>query len=434
MVCGKLEIRKMPKRDQACSLMLLLPLVLIAIGGASAQQPFSYAGRTVTVAIGSGASGSHAQYGRLIARHMGQYIPGQPSLVAKYYPGAGGITLANQMWQQMPRDGTTIALINRTIFLEPLIGGANAVGRFDPRKFSWIGSADSIIGVALAWHTSKVKTWQDLLEHELIVAAVGAASGTTKEAYLLRNLLGFKFKVIMGYPAGGDVDLAMERGEVEGRANLAWQGLKSRDLKHVQEGRIRMLYQMGLARHKELPDLPLVMDFARNERERRILALNFAVNEVGYSFMAPPDVPAEQLAVLRTAFRRTMADPAVIAEATKQHLDINYIPPERLQTIFDELYASPPELVAEWLRLTQPATAEDKARAETVKATLAAIGDGSRFSFDVGGKRREARIDRTLTSITIAGVKADAGALKAGFVCSITFYGDKGTATNIACN
>ncbi len=140
-----------------------------------------------------------------------------------------------------------------------------------------------------------MKTWQDLREHELIVAAVGAASGTTKEAYLLRNLFGFKFRVIMGYPAGGDVDLAMERGEVEGRANLAWQGLKNRDLKHVQEGRIRMLFQMGLARHVELPDLPLVMDFARNDRERQILTLNFGVNEVGYSFVAPPDVPAEQL-------------------------------------------------------------------------------------------------------------------------------------------
>ena len=414
---------------------LLLPFLIAAAGDASAQQPFSYAGRTVTVAIGSGASGSHAQYGRLIARHMGQYIPGQPSLVAKYYPGAGGMTLANQLWQQMPKDGATFALINRTIFLEPLINGANAVGRFDPRKLSWIGSADSIIGVATAWHTSKVKTWKDLLEHELIVAAVGAASGTTKEAYLLRNLFGFKFRVIMGYPAGGDVDLALERGEVEGRANLAWQGLKNRGLNDVKEGRLRILYQMGLARHPELPDVPLVMDFARNERERQILTLNFGVNEVGYSFAAPPDVPAAQLDMLRAAFKRTTEDPKFIAEAAKQHLDVNYIPAERLQAIFDGLYATPPELIAEWLRLTQSTTPEDKARAETVKAVLAAVSGGGRgIAFDIGNTRREARIDRDLTAITIGGAKAEPGALKAGLGCSITFFGDKGTATAIACN
>ena len=421
------------RRCERWGVAALLPALLLTTAGAvSAQQPF-YAGKTVTVAIGSGASGSHAQYGRLVARHMGQYLPGQPALVPKYFPGAGGMTLANQLWSQVPKDGTTIALINRTIFLEPLIAGPNAVGKFDPRKLSWIGSADSIIGVAIAWHTSKVKTWQDLREHELIVAAVGAASGTTKEAYLLRNLLGFKFRVIMGYPAGGDVDLAMERGEVEGRANLAWQGLKNRDLKHVQEGRIRMLFQLGLERHKELQDLPLVLDFARNDRERQILTLNFGVNEVGYSFVAPPDVPNEQLDMLRTAFRRTLEDPKFIAEAHKQRLDVNYVPPERLQAIFDGLYAAPPALVAEWLRLTQPSAPDEKARIETVKAALASV-DAGNIVFDVGGTRRQARIDRELTAISIAGSKAEASALKAGLICSITYVGDKGTATNIACN
>jgi tripartite-type tricarboxylate transporter receptor subunit TctC len=414
--------------------VLLLP-VLIAVAGQARAEPqvFSYAGRTVTLAIGSGASGSHAQYGRLVARHIGRYLPGQPSVVAKYHPGAGGLTLANQLWNQAPRDGTTLALINRTIFLEPLINGRSAAGKFDPRKLSWIGSADSIVGVALAWHTSKVRTWKDLLEHELIVAAVGAASGTTKEAYLLRNLFGFKFRVIMGYPAGGDVDLAMERGEVEGRANLAWQGLKNRDLKHVQEGRIRMLYQMALERHKELPDVPLVMDFARNERERQILRLNFAVNEVGYAFTAPPDVPAIQLAYLRAAFKRTMEDPQVVAEAAKQHLDINYIAPERLQAIFDELYGASPDLVAEWLRLTQPHAPAQKARVDTVTATLTSVS-AQAIAFDIGSTRHEARIDRRLTAITIGGNKAASDGLKSGFVCSITYFGNKGTAIRIACN
>jgi hypothetical protein len=158
------------------------------------------------------------------------------------------------------------------------------------------------------------------------------------------------------------------------------------------------------------------------------------VNEVGYAFVAPPDVPAVQLAMLRTAFKRTVEDPKFIEEAAKQQLDVNYIPPERLQEIFDKLYASPPELVAEWLRLSQPTVPEEQARGATVKATLAAVSaDGSSIGFDAPGVRREARIDREQTTVTIKGAKAEPGALKAGLVCSITFFGDKGTATNIAC-
>ena len=421
------------RRAHWAAATLLLPVLIAFAGDAPAQQLFSFAGKTVTVAIGSGPSGSHAQYGRLIARHMGQYLPGQPSLIVKYFPGAGGMALANLFWTQTPKDGTTFGIINRTIFLEPLINGPNAVGKFDPRRLSWIGSTDSIIGVATAWHTSKVKTYKDLLDHELIVAAVGAASGTTKEAYLLRNLFGFKFRVIMGYPAGGDVDLAMERGEVDGRANVAWPGLKNRGLKDVQEGRIRLLYQMGLARHPELPEVPLVMDFARNERERQILALNFGVNEVGYAFAAPPDVPEGTLDMLRTAFKRTMVDPRFIDEAKKQQLDVNYTPPERLQAIFDGLYATSPELVAEWLRSTQPTAPDEQARVAKVKATLASVSaDG--ITFDDAGVRREARIDREQTAITIGGAKSDLDALKTGFLCDITYFGDKGTATTIACD
>ena len=281
--------------------------------------------------------------------------------------------------------------------------------------------------------SGRFKTYKDLLDHELIVAAVGVASGTTKEAYLLRNLFGFKFRVIMGYPAGGDVDLAMERGEVDGRANVAWPGLKNRGLKDVQEGRIRILYQMGLARHSELPDVPLVMDFARNERERQILVLNFSVNEVGYAFTAPPDVPGGTLDMLRTAFKRTMVDSRFIDEAKKQQLDVNYTAPERLQAIFDGLYATPPELVAEWLRLTQSTAPDEQARVASLKATLVSVSaDG--ITFDDAGAQREARIDREQTAITIGGAKTGLDALKPGFVCSITYFGDKGTATNIACD
>lgn len=423
------------RRMRAGALSLLLSLSIACLGGtALAQAPASFAGKTVTVAIGSGTGGSHDQYGHLVARHIGQYLPGQPSVIAKNYPGAGGMTLANLMWSQVPRDGTTFGIIGRTIFLEPLINGKSAKGRFDPRTFSWIGSTDSITGVAIAWHTSPVKTYKDLLDHELIVGAAGAASGTATDAYVLRNLFGFKFRVIIGYPSGGDVDLAMERGEIEGRANVAWPGLKSRGLDEVKSGKIRLLYQLGLSRHPDLPDLPLVLDFARNDRERRILTLNFGINEIGYGFVAPPGVPAAPLAALRAAFKQTTDDPKFRAEAAKQRLDVHYVSPDRIAAIFEKLYASPPDLIADWLRVSQPTVPDETARATTVSASsFAILAGGKRIGFEAGGMHHEARVDRRETAISIKGAKAEVGALHQGLVCDITYFGDKGTASRIAC-
>lgn len=420
---------------RACALGILLTGVGVATAtGAEAPGSVSFAGKTVTLAIGSGTGGSHDQYGRLVARHIGQYLPGEPTVISKNYPGAGGMTLANILWSQAPRDGTTFGIVGRTIFLEPLINGKKAKGRFDPRKFSWIGSTDSIVGVAIAWHTSPVKTWHDLLDHELIVGAAGAASGTATDAYIVRNLFGFRYRVIIGYPSGGDVDLAIERGEIQGRANVAWPGLKSRDLAEVKSGKIRLLYQIGLERHPDLPDVPLVLDFARNDRERRILTLNFGINEIGYAFVAPPGVPAATLATLRSAFKRTTDDPKFRTEAAKQRLDVHYVPPERIEAIFDQIYNSPPDLIADWLRVSQPTMPDETARGVTVKAVLAALpGSGKRIAFDAGGKRHEARIDRRETAITVKGAKADAAALHPGLACEITYFGDKGTASRIAC-
>lgn len=423
-------------RMRAASALLLFPVMaLIAVGTASAQSGnVSFAGKVVTVAIGSGTGGSHDQFGRLVARHIGRYLPGQPNVIAKNYPGAGGMTLANILWTQAPRDATTFGIVGRTIFLEPLINGKKAKGHFDPLKFSWIGSTDSIVGVAIAWHTSPVKTWHDLLDHELIVGAAGAASGTATDAYVLRNLIGFKYKVIMGYPSGGDVDLAMERGEIQGRANVSWAGLKSRGLENVKNGNIRLLYQLGLKRHPDLPDVPLVLDFARNDRERQILTLNFGINEIGYDFLAPPGIPAAPLTALRAAFKKTTEDATFRSDAAKERLDVNYVPPERIEAILKQMYDAPPALIADWLKVSQPTVPDEEAKALTVRTTLTAVLKGGKgIAFEDKGARREARINRHETRITVGGTKAEAAALHQGLACEITYYGDKGTASRIAC-
>jgi tripartite-type tricarboxylate transporter receptor subunit TctC len=415
---------------------IILAIAAAPVVPASGQSAEAfYKGKQVTVAIGSGAGGSHDQWGRLITRHMGKYIPGQPNLVPKNYPGAGGMMLANLYWAQGPKDGTSFGIINRGVLFEPLFNAAHAKGLFDPRKFSWIGSPDSIISVAVAWHTSPVKKWQDLLDKELIVGAVGAATGTTKEAYVMNNLLGFKYKVIMGYPGGSDVDLAMERGEINGRANLAYGGLKNRNLQELKEGKIIILYQMGLERHPEMPNVPLVLDFARNDEERRLLELNFLPSEIGYPFLAPEGVPAPRLAALREAFKKTLEDKDLRADAAKQRLDINYKSGERLQALVEKAYSASPEMVARLSDLSQPHLQEQMAKVLVAKSSLTEIGKGGRnISFTDHGKKAQARISTGATEITKGGQKIAPSALAAGMVCEITYYGDKGTAAKIACD
>jgi len=421
----------------SCLTACLIAVATAAAAAPAAAQegPEAFRGKTVTVAIGSGTGGSHDQWGRLINRYMGEHLPGKPNLVPKNYPGAGGMALANTMWAQSPRDGTFFGIVNRTIYFEPLFAGKQSRAQFDPRKFSWIGSADSIISVATVWHTSPVKQWQDLYNHDLIVGAVGAASGTTKEAYVMKNLLGFRYRVIMGYPGGGDVDLAMERGEIEGRANLAYSGLKSRNAEDLKAGRIRVLYQMGLERHPEMPDVPSVLDFARNDEERRLLEVNFMHSEIGYSFAAPPDVPKERLATLRQAFKATIEDPKLRADAEKQRLDVNYISGERLEGLMQKAYSAPPEIIARLLELSQPTLREDMAQASVVKTKLTGIArQGRTASFVDKGGKTEANVSGGTTEITRAGQKLEAAALQEGMNCEITYYGNRGTAVKIACD
>jgi tripartite-type tricarboxylate transporter receptor subunit TctC len=424
------------RADFICRSILAAAISTVVAGTspAAAQSVESfYRNKTVTVAIGSGVGGSHDQWGRLVARHMGKHIPGQPNLVPKNYPGAGGMALANIFWAQGPKDGSSFGIINRGVLFEPLFNAKNAKGFFDPRKFSWIGSPDSVISVAVAWHTSPVRKWQDLYDKELIVGAVGAATGTTKEAYVMNNLLGFKYKVIMGYPGGSDVDLAMERGEINGRANLAYGGLKNRNIEQVKDGKLIILSQMGLERHPEMPDVPLVLDFARNDEERRLLELNFLPSEVGYPFIAPPDVPQERVAVLRDAFKKMTEDPELRADAAKQRLDINYSSGERLEALVAKAYSASPDMVARILDLSQPHIQEDMARAMVVKTSL--TGSGKRgITFVDSGRKTEARVSDEDTAITKAGQKIDAATLAEGMVCEITYYGDKGTAAKITCD
>jgi tripartite-type tricarboxylate transporter receptor subunit TctC len=315
-----------------------------ATASAETAQEF-YQKTRVTVAIGSGTGGSHDLNCKLIARHIGRHLPGNPTVITQNMPGAGSLTLANHLYSTAPKDGSYFGGMQRAAVFEDLYeekGKSRA--RFDATKLNWLGSPDRITGVAIAWHTSPIKSYKDLYKHEMIVGSSGGT--TTTVPLLLRSVLGMQFKVVKGYKSGGDVDLAIERGEIEGRVPVAWGGLKSRGADWLKGKKITMLFQTGLSRHSDLPDLPLALEFAKNADDKKLMTLFFSAEEIGYPYAAPPGVPKDRLAILRKAFADTMADKEFIADAHKQKLDVNPVTWQQMTEVIREAYSSPQPIIA----------------------------------------------------------------------------------------
>ncbi|MGE5538636.1 MAG: hypothetical protein ACM30I_08445 [Gemmatimonas sp.] len=418
----------------------LTSALAVALAGASLARPAlgqtadAFRGKTISVYIASGTGGSLDQYARLVIRHLPRHIPGQPTVIARNMPGAGGIAVGNYIHKIAPKDGTAIGAVSQTLPFEPLFGGKDSKAEFDSLALQWLGSPVKFAALAVAWHTAPVKKAEDLLTHELVVGSSGLASASTNDAYVLRNLLGFKFRVILGYPSGADIDLAMERGETQGRANVAWEGLKNRNAEWLRDKKVVLLYQEGLKRHPDLPDVPLILDFARTPEERQILELKFSSYELGYPYMAPPGTPADRVKVLRDAFAATFADAQLEAEASKQRLDIAPVSAAEIEGVLRAAYASPPSVIRRYEELSRPPAEFETAKPVTVRAVLAVVeGGGTRVAFDVDGKRSSAVV-ASETAVTVAGAKAEPAALKAGMTCAITYFGDRGQAKAVACD
>jgi tripartite-type tricarboxylate transporter receptor subunit TctC len=318
--------------------------VLVATAAGETTEEF-YRKTRVTVAIGSGPGGSHDLNCKLIARHIGKHLPGNPTVITQNMPGAGSLTLANHLYNMAPKDGSYFGGMQRAGVFEDLYEEkAKSRAKFDATKLNWLGSPDRITGVAVAWHTSPVKTYKDLYSHEMVVGSSGGT--TTTVPLLLRSTVGFQFKIVKGYKSGGDVDLAMEREEIEGRIPVAWGGLKSRGGDWLEGKKVTMLFQTGLTRHSDLPNLPLALEFAKNDDDRKLMELFFAAEEIGYPYAAPPGLPDDRLAVLRKAFADTMADKDFIEEARRQKLDVNPVTWQQMTEVITSAFASPPQMIA----------------------------------------------------------------------------------------
>jgi len=312
--------------------------VLPAAGRAQSVADF-YRGRTVEVYVGYSTGGGYDIYARMLARHMGRFIPGNPTLLPKNMEGAGSLRLANWLANAAPKDGSVFGTIGRGTAFDPILGQPGA--QFKATDFNWLGSMNHEVSICAAWADSGVTTFHDLLNKELLVGAVSANDDTMQFAKVLTAVLGAKFRIVSGYPGGNDVVLAMERGEVKGRCGWSWSSVIAAHPTWLKEKKINILVQFALAKHPDLPDVPLVIDLAKNDEDRQMLRLIFARQVMGRPFIAPPGVPRERVEALRTAFMATMADKDFLADAAKARLEIAPVAGDKVQALVKETYATP---------------------------------------------------------------------------------------------
>ena len=302
-----------------------------------------YKGRTIEIGISSTVGGGYDAHARMLARHMGKYIPGNPTIVPKNIEGAGGLRLANLIYNTAPRDGTSIGTIYRATAFEPLFG--NKAAQFDATQFSWIGSASSEVSLCVSWHASGIATFNDMLSKELVVAHSGAGADAYQFSRIINGVLGTRMRLIGGYRGGNEMLLAMERGEVGGRCGWSWSSVQATRREWIERRQVNLLTQLALSKHPGMPDVPLVVDLAKSDEQRNILRLVFARQQIAYPFLAPPGVPADRVAVLRAAFLKAMADPELLADANKARLEILPASGGEVQKLVAELYATPAPVV-----------------------------------------------------------------------------------------
>lgn len=298
------------------SLCFVLACVLTC-GAARAQSPADfYRGKTVSIIVGFGAGGGYDLYARLLGRFIGEHIPGKPNVIVQNMEGAGSVRAANFVYALGAKDGTVIAAVNQNMPMYQLLGGKAA--QFVAARMVWLGSMGGSNGLLYTWHTSPVKSIEEAKRTEVKLGGTGTNSDSHIFPTLINNLLGTKFKVINGYAGGSkEVHLALERGEVEGRGGNAWASLTSSNRDWIDQKKLNILVQIGFKPEPEITDVPMLQDLVTSERDRQIVDLVSLPTVLGYAHWVAPEVPADRVAALRSAYAQTMKDPAFLAEARR---------------------------------------------------------------------------------------------------------------------
>jgi tripartite-type tricarboxylate transporter receptor subunit TctC len=334
----------------SAAIMIFAASILLHSSPATAQPSPSLAGRTVQVIVGFGAGGGFDMWGRLVARHIGRHLPGNPTVVVQNMPGAGGFIAVNHIYNVAPKDGTAIAIVASSTPLGPINGATGA--RFDTTKLTWLGTPTIDTNTCVARNSPqvKVKTLADLYENELVVGGTGPGAGTYAWPKGLSGLLGLKFKVIGGFPSASNVLLAIERGEVEG---ICQTGLMNLRPEWIANKTVNVLLQSASASRFSVKGVPVVTDLAKTAEQRAALEFLYAGESIGRPFFAPPDLPADRAKMLQDAFMATMRDPDFLSDANKQNLEVDPKDSAYLTEVIRRVYATPKEIIDRVSALTK---------------------------------------------------------------------------------
>jgi tripartite-type tricarboxylate transporter receptor subunit TctC len=307
---------------------------------AAAADAWTYQGKTFTILVGASAGGGYDFYGRLLARHIGKFLPGNPQVIVKNMPGAGGIVLANYLQSRAARDGTEIGTFEHGTAFASLLTGTRI--EFEPAKLGWLGSLDQFVPIVAAWHTVPIYSADDLMTRSMTVGSSGAGSTSGGYPNALNAILGTKIRVIGGYPGSAEINLAIERGELDGVASWCWTCAKSEKPNWIAESKIRVVLQLAPVGDPELvrKGIPTVSERAHTDEQRQMLNMVFGSVAMSRPFAAPPDVPSERFELLRTAFARAATDPGMIADAGQKGFDVKYVPPDLIESLIASAYGA----------------------------------------------------------------------------------------------
>jgi tripartite-type tricarboxylate transporter receptor subunit TctC len=311
-----------------------------------------YKGKTLQMVIGVSAGGDYDLRARLLAKHLPKYIPGNPNIVAQNMLGGGGLNAANWLYNVAPKDGTALLAISSTLPVSQAVGLKGI--KFDIRKINYIGNTTDSPNVINSWHTTGITKVEQVFEKELVLGSTGRSSGSYYYPAALNAWAGTKFKIVLGYPGGSDVNIAMERGEVGGRGSNIWASWKSTRPQWLAEKKIHILVQVGLKRNPELLDVPLMQELVKDDLSRQALIFMSADSAIARSIVTAPDAPPDRVAALRRAFDAAMKDPALLAEAEQAKQDINAVKGEDVQTIANSIVNTTPAVVAKAREIIEP--------------------------------------------------------------------------------
>jgi len=331
---------------------------------ARAAEPF--AGQTVYMSSSTDPGGGFDVYVRLLARHVGRHIAGNPTIVPQNRPGGGGLVLANTLYNTAAKDGTQVGLIPAYVLLEER--WKNPQAKFDPTKFVWIGNMNREVDHCSVWHTTGITSPAGFFDREVILGASGVSGGSYIMPILMNEELGTKFRPILGFESNANRTLAMERGEIMGQCGTYLSSIKNSSMHEVESGRLKIIWQMGLEKHPDFANVPLAIDYAKTPEARQMLEMFFASATAGRAFAVPPGVPEERVAALRAGFDATMKDPAFLAEAERTKIEVRPASVAEMEPALHKMLGASPEVIAKASTILENARNRGRKQEEELKA------------------------------------------------------------------